>query len=98
MEEKAQANVKNNDEAIETRHVIATTDSSGTLLCSYKLVRDNIDKVVKPCHMRIDHQAKSLHSFNSYAVKERIDFLHLRDQPALLNLNDVDVETLLPTT
>ena len=93
MEEEAEANVENNDEDnIETRHVTVTN------LPLYKLVGDNIDKVVKPHHMRIDHQAKSLHYFHSYAVKDWINFFHHSDQPALLNLDDVNVATLLPTT
>ena len=75
MEEEAEGNVESNNEVnIETRHVTVTNDSSGTHLPLYKLVGDNIDKVVKPRHMRIDHQAKSLHYFHSYAVKDRIDF------------------------
>ena len=66
-------------------------------LPTYKLVGDNIDKVVKPRHMRIDSQSRSLHYFHFYAVKDRIDFSHLDDQPAAVNLDDIDVSTLLPT-
>lgn len=40
----------------------------------YKLVFDNIDKTVKPRHMRIDSQTKSLHYVQAYAVKDRIDY------------------------
>lgn len=79
------------DDRQETKQ--ATTHS----LPSYKLVGDNIDKVVKPRHMRIDHQSRSLHYFHTYAVKDRIDFSHLEDKPALLNLDSIDVTALLPT-
>lgn len=64
---------------------------------TYKLVGDNIDKTVKPRHMRMDNQARSLHYFHTYGVRDRIDISHLEDQPSLPSLDDVDVATLLPT-
>ena len=54
----------------------ANVSTSG---CGYKLVGDNIDKTVKPRHMRIDRQARSLHYFHSYAVKDRINSCDLSD-------------------
>ena len=38
----------------------------------FKIVGDNIDKTVRPRHMRSDRQAESLHYFHSYAVKDRV--------------------------
>ena len=40
----------------------------------YKLVFDNLDKNVKPRHMRTDNQTKSLHFVQSYATIDRVDF------------------------
>lgn len=47
----------------------------------FKIVGDNLDKTVKPRHMRSDHQNVSLHYFHSIAVKDRIDFSNLPDTP-----------------
>ena len=40
----------------------------------YKQVFDNLDKNVKPKHMRTDNQTKSLHFVQSYATRDRVDF------------------------
>ena len=44
------------------------------------MIGDNIDKNVKPRHMRFDKQTKSLHYFNAYAVRDRIDTSHLAEK------------------
>jgi len=36
----------------------------------FKIVGDNIDKNVRPSFQRAQHQTKSLHYFNSYAVRD----------------------------
>ena len=41
--------------------------------CGFKIVGDNIDKNVKPRYMRINKGTQSLHYFNSYAIKDRVD-------------------------
>ena len=64
---------------------------------SFKLVGDNIDKTVRPRHMRVDHQAASLHYFNVYAVQDRISFQHLSNTARLIYPEDVDVNKFLPT-
>ena len=64
---------------------------------SFKLVGDNIDKTVRPRHMRVDHQAASLHYFNVYAVQDRISFQHLSNTARLTYPEDVDVNKFLPT-
>ena len=46
----------------------------------FKLVGDNIDRTVKPRYMRVDRQSKSLHYFNVYAVKDRVNLSSLSDQ------------------
>ena len=39
----------------------------------FKVVGDNLDKDIKPRYMRIGHQTKSKHYFNTFAVKDRIN-------------------------
>lgn len=43
------------------------------LLLTFKIVGDNIDKHIKPREMRMDLQAKDMHYFNLYAVRDRVD-------------------------
>ena len=45
---------------------------------TYKLVGDNLDDTITPRFVRADtYRKKSVHYFNSYAIKDRIDFSHL---------------------
>ena len=45
---------------------------------TYKLVGDNLDDTITPRFERADtYRKKSVHYFNSYAIKDRIDFSHL---------------------
>lgn len=64
---------------------------------TYKLVGDNIDKHVKPREMRVDAQSQSLHFFNVYAVRDRVDASNLSDQPSLPDVSSIRVEDILPT-
>jgi L1 cell adhesion molecule like protein len=66
----------------------------------FKIVGDNLDKTVKPRHMRSDHQNVSLHYFHSIAVTDRIDFSNLPDTPPAKptpSLKSVS-QSLLPTS
>jgi hypothetical protein len=49
----------------------AVTDEAGW--CGFKVVGDNIDKNVRPRHMRLDKGTQSLHYFNAYAIMDRVD-------------------------
>ena len=42
-------------------------------LTGFKIVGDNIDKIVRPSNQRVDHQTRSYHYFHSFAVLDRID-------------------------
>lgn len=82
------------DETSQSQHCIAqlTQSEQITPVFSYKLVGDNIDKDIKPRNMRIDHRTKSLHYFNAYAIKDRIDTSHLvesHNSSPQLCLNDI---------
>lgn len=45
----------------------------------FKIVGDNVDKNVRPSFQRLTHQTKSLHHFQSYAVKDRVDWSQASD-------------------
>lgn len=66
-------------------------------LKTYKLIGDNIDKKVKPSDFRIDSQAESLHYFQTYAVRDRIDLTAFDDTPPVLAESEIDTTTLLPS-
>ena len=62
----------------------------------FKMVGDNIDKMIKPRYMRTDRQNKSLHYFHMYAVQDRINLSesceNQRQAP-----KDPPLEELLPS-
>lgn len=47
----------------------------------YKFVGDNIDKNLKPSFQRAEQRGLSLHQFHGYAVRDRINFSKLSDEP-----------------
>lgn len=47
--------------------------------------------------MRIDAQASTLHYFNVYALRDRLDSSGLLDEPSLPNASAIHVEEVLPT-
>ena len=57
---------------------------------TFKIVGDNLDKYVKPRDMRIDAQASTLHYFNMYAVRDRLDTSRLSDSPSLPDLSTTE--------
>ena len=60
----------------------------------FKIVRDNVDKDVRPSFQRIDYKTRSLHYFHEYAVLDRIDLSNLSDSPPL---KEIAASTFLPT-
>ena len=64
---------------------------------TFKIVGDNLDKYVKPRDMRIDAQASTLHYFNMYAVRDRLDTSQLSDSPSLPDLSTIQAQQVLPT-
>lgn len=46
-----------------------------------KLVGDNWDRNLHPSFQRQDHQTRSLHYFNSYAVRDRLNLSAASDEP-----------------
>ena len=66
-------------------------------LKTFKLVGDNVDKNVKPSDVRVDSQTKSLHYFQTYAVRDRIDLTSYDDTPPVIDESKVDSTRLLPS-
>lgn len=63
------------------------------------IVGDNLDKNVKPRYRRIDRKTQSLHFFQYYAVRDRINLAGVSDSPkSNVPANKLPVETLLPTS
>ena len=67
-------------------------------LTTFKIVGDNIDKEVKPRHMRSDNQTRSLHYFHSYAVRDRLNLDSYDDNPSAPDQSSIDLELLLPSS
>ena len=73
---------------------------NSSLLLGFKLVGDNIDKNVRPRHMRQDKQTLSMHYYHSYAVRDRVSISGLSDAiPDLKNvpLLSIPVNNVLPS-
>ena len=65
------------------------------LIFAFKLIGDNVDKDVKPRHMRISHQTKSLHYFNVLAVQDRVPTFHLSEE--CMTIPSLKVTDFMPT-
>ena len=76
----------------ETSHI--PTSSS---LKTFKLIGDNLDKNVKPSDVRVDSQTQSLHYFQTYGVRDRIDLTSYDDTPPVVDESKVDTTRLLPS-
>ena len=61
------------------------------------LVGDYFNKKINPRHMTVDHQAKSLQYFHSYAAKNRISTIPLDDTKPRGDIADLPVSTFFPT-
>lgn len=73
--------------------LIASAEFSG-----FKCVGDNIDKNVRPRFMRVDRRTQSLHYFNAFAVKDRVDSSSLSPKKlASTEPLQLDVAQILPS-
>jgi L1 cell adhesion molecule like protein len=67
----------------------------------FKLVGDNLDKNVRPRYRRVDHPTESLHFFQYYAVRDRVNLMDVPDlpNPSLhKHSSDIDLNVILPST
>ena len=62
----------------------------------FKIVGDNLDKNITPRFMRCTKQTRSLHYFNVYAVKDRIDLSSLSSYKHHISI-DVEQIDILPS-
>ena len=67
-------------------------------LVGFKLVGDNIDKNVRPRYHRVDAGTRSLHYFNSYAVKDRISITSNHDSECVHGSAPVHDRSVLQTS
>ena len=63
----------------------------------FKLVGDNIDKTVRRRHQRLGCTTQSLHYFNSFAVKDRVDLSSFDENRPDVAVEDLSAELLLPS-
>ena len=89
---------------LDSGEEIVTTDSpprdqriSNAEWAGFKIVGDNIDKTVRPRHLRFERQAKSLHYFHAYAVKDRVNLVDVSDIPPVPPQSP-DLLSLLPSS
>ena len=52
---------------------------------------------MKPTECRVDSQTKSLHYYQTYAVRGRIDLSSIDYTPPVVNESSIDTLTLLPS-
>ena len=65
----------------------------------FTIVGDNLDMNVHRRHTRIKQQTRSLHYFQTYAVKDRVNLSHLTDdKPQSIPLVEDAVKKLIPTS
>lgn len=67
------------------------------VLTTFKIVGDNIDKEIRPRHMRSDYQTRSLHYFHAYALRDRLNLDSYDDNASAPDQSSIDLETLLPS-
>ena len=62
----------------------------------FKVVGDNVDKTIKPRHMREDRQTKSVHYFQIYAVEDRVNLSESSEEPRVPG-QDPPLNEILPS-
>lgn len=66
----------------------------------FKVVGDNLDITVRPQSKRVDNKTESLHFFQSFAFRDRIDLSHASEEanPFLKKrVSDLPLDDLLPS-
>ena len=73
-------------------------DCSEEEFLMYKLGGDNVDSNIQPSLQHVDIGMLSLHYFHLYAVRDRINLLHLSDQwPPLMSPCEYNHDHFFPT-
>ena len=69
-------------EVVQTASSILTQEvQMNPMWDGFKVVGDNWDMNIHPSFQRKDHLTRSIHYFNSYAVKDRLNLSELSDDP-----------------
>ena len=74
---------------------LAVAEQSTSEWFGYKFVGDNVDNEFKPAFQRADKRGLSMHYFNGFAARDRVNFSHLSDEPPPYRIPDAN--TLLPS-
>ena len=72
--------------------------TSDAKLKTYKMVGDNLDTNVVPREMRVDYQTRSLHYFQSYALRDRVDLSTLSSEVNAPDVSKINLESFLPSS
>ncbi len=62
----------------------------------FKITGDNLDKNLRPRHQTIQKQTQSLHYFNCYASLDRVDLSSFGNDPPMVDIQSLNMETILP--
>ena len=92
----------NSDNKSDKQPLVTDTDQQPAvdydLRFGFIVVGDNLDETVKPRYTRCDqYHTKSLHYFNSYALKDRISLDHLQTFQDTPHPHHVEASTILPS-
>ena len=92
----------NSDNKSDKQSLVTDTDQRTAvdydLRFGFIVVGDKLDETVKPRYTRCDqYQTKSLHYFNSYALKDRISLDHLQTFQDTPHPHHVEASTILPS-
>ena len=74
---------------------LAVAEQSMSEWFGYKFVGDNVDDEFKPSFQRAEKRGLSMHYFNGFAVRDRVNLSHLSDEPPPYRIPDAN--TLLPS-
>ena len=68
-----------------------------SLIKTFKIVGDNVDKNIHPRDMRFDNQTRSLHYFHSYGVRDRVNIDDYSDQFEPPDHGSIELTHILPS-
>ena len=84
---------------VEVEREVTTLEARSTVpWCGFKLVGDNLDKTIRRRHQLVNRTTVSLHYFNSFAIRDRIDLSAFDENRPDISLDtSTSAECLLPT-
>lgn len=87
-----------NSEALKWRDTIILQSTSTEIVefPGFIVVGDNFDKNIKARDVRLDHQNRSVHNFQSYSSLNRVD-ISSASRSSDININKIPVSSFLPS-